>query len=524
MNNEVKIINVLLVEDDEVDVEYVKEILSNQRNISFAVTAVSRLSEALSQFPHGSIDVLLVDLNLSDSRGLDTFLSLHATVPHIPIVVLTGSEDEALAISAVQKGAQDYLVKWDTKDKLLIRSIQYAIERHKLFLQIRASHEFNFYNVFNKNADGILVIDMEGRVIFANPTAEAMFDKGTGQLVGHLMGFPVVKNDKAEIDILRGNGETISVDMRMVEAEWESSPAFIASLRDVTETKQLMNEIYKLNRTLEQRVTEEVEKRRIHEHMLVQKSKMAVMGEMIHAIAHQWRQPLNSLSLIVQDIREAYDHEGLSDEYLTKTIADAMKQIEFMSHTVDDFRNFFIPNKRKVVFDVNLIIYELVNIIRDQFRTQSIKIKHVCQCPRHIMEIVACSTYKSCEYDMVNVNAYPNELKQVILNLMVNARDAIMYARRKDVLHKGEVGRIELDVARDGDKVKIHIKDNGGGIPDGVLSHLFEPFFTTKDVDGTGVGLYMSKMIIEKNMGGKLYAENIDNGAMFTIELAAVAS
>ncbi|MBF0608669.1 MAG: response regulator [Magnetococcales bacterium] len=518
MSKDVKTVNVLLVEDDEVDVEYVREILSNQRNIYFAVTAVSRLSEALSQFPQGSIDVLLVDLNLSDSRGLDTFLRLHATAPHIPIVVLTGSEDETLAIRAVQEGAQDYLVKWDARDKALIRSIRYAIERHKLFLQLRTSHEFNFYNVFNKNADGILVIDVDGRVIFANPTAEAMFDKKTGQLVGHLIGLPVVKNDKAEIDILCSNGETISVDMRIVEAEWESKPAFIASLRDVTETKRLMEEIKELNRTLEQRVTEEVEKRRIQEHILVQKSKMASMGEMINAIAHQWQQPLHAINLIVQDIQDAYDHNGLDGEYVDRSVNDAMKQIEFMSQTIDDFRRFFMPGKSKVVFDVNIAIYELLSIVRYQMKANSINIKHTCKCYSHSMEISEYSTYSRCEYELVNVNAYPNELKQVILNIVVNAMDAIVDAKIKGIIKKGDPGQVEIDVNRDYDTVKIHIKDNGGGIPNDILDRLFDPFFTTKGSNGTGVGLYMSKMIIESNIGGKLYAQNIDNGAMFTIE------
>ncbi len=269
---------------------------------------------------------------------------------------------------------------------------------------------------------------------------------------------------------------------------------------DDTLRKEMEKDLQELNRNLEKKVAEETERRRHKEQLLIQQSKMASMGEMLGAIAHQWRQPLNMIGVLIQELTDSYEYNEFSRETLYETVAEAMKQIQYMSGTIDDFRNFFRPSKESLPFDIGEAVNSVLNIVSIQFTNHDIKIG----LPPVEEKIV--------------VNGYENEFKQVLLNLINNAKDAIgrKYHHSIDP-EKG--GEIELTVSSDNNKVLIKVKDNGGGIPDRIFDRIFEPYFTTDIIKGTGIGLYMSKIIIEDNMNGRLYAKNVTNGAEFTIEL-----
>ncbi len=512
----------MLIEDDLGDIDYIREILSEVSYLRFDIYTAESLAKAKEYISLGScIDVILTDLNLENSKGYDTFLSIRPIVENIPILILTGLEDEELALRAVQDGAQNYIVKSEIKSRVLARSICYAIEHNNMTLKLKQANDVRFAQIIEQNADGILVVDLEGRVRFVNPAAEKLFGKKSVQLIGEYFGFPVVSSEKTEIEILHKNGKTISIEMKIVETEWENEIAFLASLRDITQRKKLMAKIKDLNKNLEQKVIEEVKKRQIQEDLLIQKSKMATMGEMINSIAHQWKQPLNSLSLLVQDIKEAYIFNQLNSRYIDETIETAMNHIKFMSDTVNDFRDFFKPTKVKVKLDVNLIINSVLVIVLSELKSLRIRFNHECRCFFHEMSLENCAIINTCAYEVLNVVVYPNEIKQVLLNIIVNAKDAIVSARIKGVLKDSEHGLIELITVREPNCIKIIIKDNGGGIPENLLNKIFEPYFTTKGDEGTGIGLYMSKIIIEVNMGGKIYVQNTDTGAAFTLELPA---
>lgn len=271
--------------------------------------------------------------------------------------------------------------------------------------------------------------------------------------------------------------------------------------------KEKSRQLENLTKDLKLRVEEEVEKRMEKEQLLIHQSKLAAMGEMIGAIAHQWRQPLNALGLIVQDIKDAYKYGALTDEYIDDSVNKSMNQIKFMSKTIDDFRNFFGPDKQKITFDVIKAVEEVLSILNAMLKNNSIDVKVECKQSRLL------------------VDGYPNEFKQVVMNLINNAKDAIIEAKEKGSLTPDEKGLIAVDVKKDGDKVIVEISDNGGGIPEEVIDRIFEPYFSTREEGkGTGIGLYMSKMIIESSMGGRIYAENVENGAMFTIELSLTPS
>lgn len=237
--------------------------------------------------------------------------------------------------------------------------------------------------------------------------------------------------------------------------------------------------------------------------MLIQQSKMADMDEMINAISHQWKQPLNALGIIVQDVEDAFDMGEADKKYLEGFTKQTMELIKFMSHTVDTFRNFLKPSHIKCTFDITEALYDVVNLFADMLNKDSIGLQ--------------VNTPKTCR---IYSAGYPNELKQVILNLINNSRDAVNERRKKGLIT--ENGRITVDIKEVKDRVVVSISDNGGGIDPSVMEKLFRPYVTTKGDAGTGIGLYMSKSIIEGKMDGKISVSNIDGGARFAIELPLV--
>lgn len=291
----------------------------------------------------------------------------------------------------------------------------------------------------------------------------------------------------------------------------------LARLHAEAGLEQSRRKLEELNKNLEVRVEQETRLRLEKERLLVQQSRMAAMGEMIGAIAHQWRQPLNSVAAVVQDLGDAQAFGVLDKAYLDSGVETAMQQIHFMSKTIDDFRNFFQPEKEKRPFDVKQAAAEVLAMLSPQLGANRISCRITCTV--HGLTFTDFSApVRFC--GEMKLSGYKNELKQVFLNLVSNAKDAILERRERTNAQPEPQGRIALEFAREGEKILIRVSDNGGGIPEGVLDRVFEPYFTTKEQGrGTGIGLYMSKMIVEGHMGGRITARNIGDGAQFTIEV-----
>ena len=251
-------------------------------------------------------------------------------------------------------------------------------------------------------------------------------------------------------------------------------------------------ELQSLNDELEERITQAVLLSKQKDHMLAQQSKLASMGEMIGNIAHQWRQPLSALSLLIQKQQILYERGLLTAEKVQESVQKGTALINKMSTTIDDFRDFFKPNKQKVDFDIKDVVEDTLNLISAALYNQSIGL---------VLNL----------REGIIIRGYKNEFSQVVLNLINNAKDVL-------VEKKLENAEIRIDTIVEDTTIKLQISDNGGGIPKDVIEHVFEPYFTTKEEGkGTGVGLYMSKMIIEENMQGRLDVYNSSSGAVFTI-------
>jgi len=228
--------------------------------------------------------------------------------------------------------------------------------------------------------------------------------------------------------------------------------------------------------------------------LLIQQSRLAAMGEMIGNIAHQWRQPLNAIGLVIQNILDAYEYSELTKDYLEKQVVKAGDIIHFMSQTIDDFRNFFKQDKEKRDFSLKETIVKTISFVEAGFKNHNIQL----------------------ELDIgedIIVHGYPNEYSQVLLNILNNAKDAYLNENKRRRW-------VKISASAADKRSVVVIRDNAGGISEKIISKIFEPYFTTKEPGkGTGIGLYMSKAIIEKNMGGSLAARNIGNGAEFRIEV-----
>ncbi len=253
-------------------------------------------------------------------------------------------------------------------------------------------------------------------------------------------------------------------------------------------------DLQKLNEELENLVKTEVRKSREKDRMLIQQSRLAAMGEMIGNIAHQWRQPLNALGLVLQNIQLAYETGRMDSEYLDKATKKGMRLIDSMSHTIDDFRNFFKPNKSKEVFVVSDAIEGALELVDSSFRNHEISV---------VTDVG----------DDLRANGYPSEFSQVLLNVLNNAKDALIENGVKN-------RKIYIRAFKSDENIVIEIEDNAGGIESEIIEKIFDPYFTTKDEGkGTGLGLYMSKMIMQRSMRGQIDAKNTDNGAKFIITI-----
>jgi PAS domain S-box-containing protein len=268
---------------------------------------------------------------------------------------------------------------------------------------------------------------------------------------------------------------------------------------DISDRKDLENKLLMLNKDLEKRVEDGIEALNKNEKLLIQQSKMAAMGEMIGNIAHQWRQPLNIISSYMMRIENRYFEDKLDDDFIDDISTKMNSTLQYMSKTIDDFRNFFKPSKERVRFNLYKAIQSMVSITMEQLKNHNINLNiHT-------------------DDKSISAISYENEFKQVIINIVNNAKDAILKRREHKEVDQGNV---DIYISQEDEYAVVRIEDNGGGIPDDIIDKVFNPYFTTKfEAQGTGLGLYMSKTIIEKNMGGLLTVSNSEDGATFVIKI-----
>ncbi len=261
-----------------------------------------------------------------------------------------------------------------------------------------------------------------------------------------------------------------------------------------TQVKDKTSQLRELNDVLEKRIDEKVVELIQKDKLITIQSKQAVMGEMIAMIAHQWRQPLSTITLEISNLQlKRLLGEEMNCDMIDEKLGQISDTIVYLSDTIDDFQTYFHPQKDLQEIDIDELMKKAINFVLP--RLQKAHIKIVTQ-----------------EVDKVNITTYVNELIQVMMILLNNAIDALLE-------RKIDNPKIDILAQEDGDKILIAVEDNAGGISDKNLPHIFEPYFSTKAKNGTGLGLYMAQMIVEKQFHGNITVESSSKGTIFTIEI-----
>jgi len=254
--------------------------------------------------------------------------------------------------------------------------------------------------------------------------------------------------------------------------------------------------IQQLNNDLELKIEEELKKNRQKDSLLFQQAKLAAMGEMIGNIAHQWRQPLNIISMLFQKMHRQYKNGSLDNIAMENTVTQAMATINHMSQTIDDFRNHFEPNKEKIYYNVSSAIENIITLLEPSFNLINIKLETSIQSE-------------------IQLYGFQEDFKQVLLNLLNNAKDAIA----SKAISTGKI-LLKVTLLNDKSGVVVSIHDNGVGIDKNYINKIFEPYFTTKHKSqGTGIGLYMSKRIVEERLEGVITVSSTEEDTCFSILL-----
>ena len=388
-----------------------------------------------------------------------------------------------------------------------------------------------FAQITNQMADAVVVCNHKGEIEFVNFAFEHLTGYGADEVMGeqiHLL--PLLWSEEmraflssqTQTGILPawhkdGTQRFFDLSVSPFRMGWGKREDFLILVgRDVTRQRELeealdharrhleqkSKELEDLNQTLRAKVKEEIEKGMEKHRLLVQQSKMAAMGEMMGAIAHQWRQPITAIASAAMNMRMQRELGSLDDLRFGESVDSIERQTQRMSQTINNFMNFFKPSKEMQRFNLRLMLNEIYSLLSAQFVYRGVEF--VNDVPRQ-MELCG----------------YRNELEQVVLNLLANARDAF---EEREQPQKW----VRVYPSLYNQKLDLVIEDNAGGIEESLLDRVCEPYFTTKEPGrGTGIGLYMSKSIMQSSFKGDLVPKNRycdkgkRQGALFIMEIGS---
>ena len=355
--------------------------------------------------------------------------------------------------------------------------------------------------VFDLAANGISILDSNGMFLYANDFFQKMMNYTMQELYKEscISLSSLEYKDRSENAIKEVikegriiNFKKVCVTKDGIHINASMSLSYIKSQNEIIMITSDITDDIKYKVDLEKKVEIELIKHEKQCKLMCHQSRLAAMGEMIESIAHQWKQPLNALGLIVQSLRHISSFESINKDMLKVVEIEIMEKIHYMSQTIDDFSDFFKTSKEKEYFNLYENINDSLGLIKNQLQKNQIEV-----------EII----YKN---NKIELYGFVNEFRQVIINIVHNAIIAISNTNSKD-------GLISIELIDNSFNTIINIYDNGGGILINNLDKIFNPYYTTRK-EGTGIGLHMSKVIIEEHMNGILSVENCKDGSMFSIK------
>jgi len=444
----------------------------------------------------GALKELHMTPELFTNRSLKTLLG-HADFERL--------KHEAITLEWLGRSFEVSLSMLQSKEYLItlhdITAYQRVDSQLQQSLEELRSKKEELQAVFDLAANGISILDLNGKFLYANRFFQQMMGYSMEELYhescislsspeyaepsGHAVQQAIKEGSVQNFRkvCITKSGQRLFASMSLSYIKSRQEIVMITS--DITQDMAYREE-------LERQIEEEVEKRTEQHEVLCHQSRLAAMGEMIDSIAHQWRQPLNALHIITQSMRHLFAHEQLTPQMLEDIEKQISEKVRFMSRTIDDFRTFFRQSKTKEAFELSSAINDAIQLIKPQLDESSIQI--ALNLPN----------------SSLSIEGYANEFRQVMLNLLTNAMTAL----------RAQNGprHITLTLFDSGNEVTLLVADNGGGIENTILERIFEPYFTTHE-SGSGIGLYMVKMIVEHHLDGRISASNTLEGALFSLHL-----
>ena len=486
-------IRVLLVEDNPGDARLFVELVRETGSGHLKLEHVERLSSALERLSREHFDVVLLDLSLPDAQGLDTLTRAHGHAPKVPIVVLTGLDDELLAVKAVRLGAQDYLVKGHVDGDLLVRSVRYATERGRAMEALERREE-HYRSLIENSLDVVSILNFDGTIRYASPSHERILGYSLTELVGQNILSLVHPGDAPSVQEAMKSpdrSESLEFRFRHKDGSWRVLESFARNLshlagvsgivvnsRDVTDRKRL-------------------------EEQLHHSQRLEAVGRLAGGVAHDF----NNLLMIITGYSQMLV-DGMHPEDPAR--ADLMQVVKAAERATDLTRQLLAFSRRQVVRPAFLSLNTLVQDMDRMLR-------------RVIGEDIELVT--ALAPALKTVRADPGQIEQVVVNIAVNARDAMpnggkLTLETANLEVTEESGKMHV-APKPGDYVMLSMTDTGCGMDAQVLARVFEPFFTTKE-QGTGLGLSTSYGII-KQSGGDIWVDSKPgHGTIFRIYLPIV--
>jgi len=438
---------ILIVDDSPTQAKLLEQVLSAH---GYRVCQAQNGTRALELLLESRPDLVISDILMPEMDGFELCRRIRALgeLKGTPIILLTHLNDPEDVLRSLEAGA-NYFVSKPYSNRLLISRIAKVLSG-KQSLQAES--------------------ESEGEIRYHNNSYRISATRAqTIELL--LATYELAAERNQELLLAKQSLSTMNRELEKRVQERTS-----ALTQETAERLQAMEELRK------------------KDEVLMQQSRQAAMGEMIGNIAHQWRQPLNAVGLLVQDLTLSYEYGNFSKEYLDSSSKKIMQLVRHMSQTIDDFRNFFTPDRETSVFDLAGAVHKALALVQGSLNDKGIQVEVNAQ-------------------DAPAITGHPNEFSQVLLNIINNAVDAFVEKR-------SAAPRLIVEIKEENGKAVVAIADNAGGIAEEIIGRVFEPYFTTKEQGkGTGIGLFMAKNIVEKSMKGSITVRNTGAGAEFRIEV-----
>ncbi|MCG8424559.1 MAG: response regulator [Proteobacteria bacterium] len=485
-------VQILLVEDNPGDAELVQTLLQRNTGVVYRTQHVSRLGDAVVALTERPIDVVLLDLGLPDATGDEVVSRLHIVNPHLPIVVLTGNDNDHVQQSSIRAGADDFIGKNNLTAIGLRRCLQSAIERRRMQEQLRA--------LVAEIADAIVIVGEEGTIRFVNPAAVAMFGRSEAHLVGKRFEYPIRIGEETEVEFDGVDGSAVTAAIRATTVTWQGQGAIVASICDITDRKR--------KEALQVR--------------LMRASKLASIGQLSACLAHEINNPATYVQSNLEVMKEY--RETLVDAVAElRAVAAVKRQSAWVEEIIerrglltmlDDMAALNRDNlhgMRRIVAFVKELKAAHSRVERTEF-----EFIDVTELVRSACEFIRGDARERARIEqkivpVPQIVGHRDMLSQAVVKLLVNAVQSIGEG-------DSEQNSICVETAVIGGHIAIAISDTGCGIPDDLRDRIFEPFFTTKP-QTLGTGLSLTADAVHKH-GGTIEVDSaVGRGSCFTIKL-----